>query len=97
MRRTAACGPPRQGKPWERTWELSTDEVGRLLVRPLPTVKRRAPNEPELSANSLAVIPEPAPGPLFDGFACRRNAGSCGGPQPLAGQVRSVRTRGIWS
>jgi len=29
--------------------------VGRILVRPLPPVKRRAPNEPELPANHLAV------------------------------------------
>lgn len=36
--------PSTSGQPWERTWEPSTDRVGRILVRPLPPVKRRAPN-----------------------------------------------------
>ena len=34
--------PSTSGQPWERTWEPSTDRVGRILVRPLPPVKRRA-------------------------------------------------------
>jgi hypothetical protein len=36
--------PSTSGQPWERTWEPSTDRVGRILVRSLPPVKRRAPN-----------------------------------------------------